>query len=81
MSHELEVTRALNKATQQNERGRYYRTNNYGAKEYGYRAWQTGEWVCYTCGLICNCLALKTEVYCGDCLVPINECTHGKGKK
>jgi len=19
--------------------------------------------------------------YCGDCLVPINECTHGKGNK
>ena len=26
-------------------------------------------------------LLLKTEVYCGDCLTPINECTHGKGNK
>jgi len=24
---------------------------------------------------------LKTEPYCGDCLVPINECHHGKGNK
>jgi hypothetical protein len=24
---------------------------------------------------------LKTEVYCGDCLTPINECHHGKEMK
>jgi hypothetical protein len=51
----LEVTRLLSKATQQNKLGQYYNTDSAGQKVFGYHAWQTGDWVCYTCGLLCNC--------------------------
>jgi hypothetical protein len=62
MSHVLEVTRALDKATHRDNQERYYRIDHEGAKVFGYHAWQTGAWVCYTCGLGCDCYETSEEV-------------------
>ena len=62
MSHALDVTRALDQATQCDEQGRYYRTENDGVRVFGYHAWQTGAWVCYTCGHLCDCYEMSEEI-------------------
>ena len=62
MSKPLEITRALDQATQRDDQGRYYRIDHEGAKVFGYHAWQTGAWVCYTCGHLCDCYEMSEEV-------------------
>jgi len=62
MSHELDLTRALDQATQRDEKGRYYRTEHDGVRVFGYHAWQTGAWICYTDGAYCACLEWMEEV-------------------
>ena len=51
----LEQTRELDGATLQDEEGRYYLKRREGGRAYGYRTHFTGAYVCYTCGLLCEC--------------------------
>lgn len=50
----LAKTRELDGATLQDEEGRYYRQEG-ERKRYGYHAHFTGAYVCYTCGVLCEC--------------------------
>lgn len=54
----LEKTRELDGATRQDSNGRYYRLKPDGdrnVRTYGYHAHFTGGYVCYTCGVLCDC--------------------------
>lgn len=54
----LEKTRELDGATRQDSNGRYYRLKPDGdrnVRRYGYHAHFTGAYVCYTCGVYCEC--------------------------
>lgn len=50
----LEQTRELDGATYQDDQGRYYKVEGEG-KRYGFNAHFTGAFVCYTCGVLCDC--------------------------
>jgi hypothetical protein len=53
--------REVDGATYQDDDGRYYaiaqdeHNNQTGRQIYGFSAWFTGEYVCYTCGHVCDC--------------------------
>ena len=54
----LERTREIDGATRQDSNGRYYRLKPDGDRNiraYGYHAHFTGGYVCYTCGVLCEC--------------------------
>lgn len=35
--------------------GRYFTQDKQGYRDYGYRSGVTGAYVCFTCGLLCEC--------------------------
>lgn len=50
----LEQTREIDGA-KQDMHGRYYVQDREGYRRYGYHAHFTGAYVCYTCGVLCDC--------------------------
>ena len=50
----LAQAREIDGATLQDEEGRYYRKEGEG-RRYGFRAHFTGAYVCYSCGVLCDC--------------------------
>jgi len=51
----LKETRATDGATLTDDEGRFYRVERDGQRVYGYSAWLSGAYVCYTCGHLCDC--------------------------
>jgi hypothetical protein len=50
----LEQTREIDGA-KQDMHGRYYTQDREGYRNYGYHAHFTGAYICYTCGVLCEC--------------------------
>ena len=50
----LEQTREIDGA-KMDEEGRYYVEVEEGLRAYGYRTHFTGAYICYTCGVLCEC--------------------------
>lgn len=51
----LRYYRQLDGAILLDENDRFYRLSEAGERIYGYSAWLSGAYVCYTCGHLCEC--------------------------
>jgi hypothetical protein len=51
----LQETRVTDGATLIDDNGRFYALERDGKRVYGYSAWMSGAYVCYTCGHLCDC--------------------------